>query len=328
MRQSLGGKERDIYFRLIKRVPPESIMVSVGVKFGESFTLESKLTDEFRSKHQVEFEREKDRQPDAPDRTIWQTIWDGSNLTDGFRSEHKAEFEREKRRNMCARDDDAWRTVWEVSNVSGLCRDARESTVNAQRKVEAGLDVLAAMKDSGADPKTMYRMIFGHARDPWAPASDAVVLDWNGIGVIHSVLGPKFMDFDRESLRWLGMLPLKHVYASEWEKVDPVLTLLESPEGRLLVEHLHRCRATPCRCAEGKERLNCLIGSATRWRRKLEIDFEIHDTLTKEDRDDVKFRFVKTVTDIYSEFMEIEVRDEAKRATAPEKRKPGTSGSR
>lgn len=261
IRQSLGGKEREIYFRLLKKMPSESIMLSIGIKF---------------------------------------------------------------------RENDAIKEL-SAENISSTCHDAKESTVNAQRKIGAGLDILTAVRDSGANPRMMYRMIFEHAPGIWKPInSGKAVLDWPGIKFIHSTLGAGFVDLDNDriSLKWLSELRLKQRYASEWEKIDPILTLLESPEGRLLVEHLHQCRANPCRCAEGKERLNHLIKSATRWHCQLERDFEICDTLIKESNDDVKFRFVKAVADVYTALMEIEMNEETEqKAPAPEKGKPDTSSS-
>ena len=259
IRQSLGGKEREIYFRLLKKMPPESVMLSIGVKFRENDAI--------------------------------------GGLS--------------------------------VENISSTCRDARESTVNAQRKIGAGLDILTTVKDSGANLKMMYRIIFTHAPGIWKPIdSEKAVLDWPGIKFIHSALGMGFVELDRISLKWLSELRLKQRHSSELELIDPMLTILESPEGRLLVEHLHQCRANPCKCAEGKDRLNHVIRSATRWHRQLERDFEICDILIKENNDDVKFRFVKAVADIYTSLMEIETKEETKqKAPVPEKGKSDTSGS-
>ena len=259
IRRSLGGKEREIYFRLLKKMPPESVMLGIGVKFRESDAIKG----------------------------------------------------------------------LSVKNISSTCRDSRESIVNTQRKIGAGLDILTAVRDSGANPKMMYRMVFTHAPGIWKPiGNEKAVLDWPGIKFIHSTLGMGFVDLDRISLKWLSELPLRQRHSSEWELIDPMLTLLELPEGRLLVEHLHQCRANPCKCAEGKDRLNHVIKNAIKWHRQLERDFEICDILIKENNDDVKFRVVKAVADVYIFLMEIEMKEEAKeRASAPENGKPDASGS-
>jgi len=145
IRQSLGGKEREIYFRLLKKMSPESVMLCIGVKFRESGAVRGLSVD----------------------------------------------------------------------NILIACHDARESTVNAQRKIGAGLDILTAVRDSGADPKMMYRTIFAHSPGIWKPiASEKAVLDWPGIKFIHSALGAGFVELDMISLKWLSGLPLKQMYAS------------------------------------------------------------------------------------------------------------------
>lgn len=258
IRQSLNGKEQELYSKLSMKISPEGIMLSVGVNFYDQLP----------------------------------HYWRDQKIS--------------------------------VSNISDVCRDIRENSVICRRNITAGLDFFTAIRDSGANPRMVYRMIFAHAPGIWNPInSEKAVLDWNGIKNIHSALGYKFVDLDRESLKWFNELPLKQRYSSELELIEPMLALIESMEGRLIIEHLHRCNATVCRCNEGKERLNNLIRSAAHWQSQHEKDYKICDTLVREDSEETKFGFVRAITGIYREVTKTGTKEKAKENTpASENGKP------
>jgi len=257
IRQSLNGKEQELYSRLLMKMPPEGIMLSVGVNFHDQLP----------------------------------HYWRDQGI--------------------------------DVSNISDVCRDIRENSVICRRNITAGLDVFTAVRNSGANPRMIYRMIFSHAPGIYDPIrSEKAVLDWNGIKNIHSALGYRFVGLDEKSLKWFSGLPLKQRYSSELELIEPILALIESKEGRLVIEHLHRCSATVCRCIEGKERLNRLIKSATRWQGQHEKDYVICDTLIREDSEETKLGFVMAITGIYREITRTGTKDKTENTSAPGNGKP------
>ena len=247
IRQSLNGKEQELYSKLLMKVSPEGIMLSVGVNFHDQLP----------------------------------QYWHDQGIN--------------------------------VSNISDVCRDIRENSVICRRNITAGLGVFTAVRNSDANPRMIYRMIFSHAPGIGNPIhSEKAVLDWNGIKNIHSALGYRFVELDKVSLKWFTGLPLKQEYSSELELIEPMLALIESIEGRSLIEHLHRCNATVCRCSEGKERLNHLIRSATRWQGQHEKDYRICDALIREDSEETKLGFVMAITGVYREVSKTGTSDKAK----------------
>jgi len=210
-----------------------------------------------------------------------------------------------------------------TSNVTERCRSIREQTVMWQRRVSGGLDAFIAMRKMDIDMKELQKVFLGYAVNKKDPLSPAVKETFFGrqsraYWKMYSDLGDVMLDLNRE-LGWFGRLPTRQKYASEWEVIGHVHSLLESDEGKLLLDHVNRCTVTPCRCSEAKNRLNILIWSAKGWNKDLGRQYMIFDTLIRENSNATKLGFIKAVADIYKA-METAGTIDQKSSKATEKR--------
>jgi hypothetical protein len=275
IQRSLNGKEREFYLGLARKIPPENIMNQIGAMRDSMRSREEKMRKErvVLTKSVSDLLREV-----------------GADLGNGAHDDGKAN---------------------DIGDLLDACRDLRENAVVWQRNIELSLDIFAAIRDSGANPQMLYRVLFRHAQGKLNPIrSDKAVIDWNFLKSMHLDLGKDyfkhFAEPSREELYWLSKLPVRNRFSSELEMLDLICFQIESDEGRQLIEHLHCCKSSFCRCNEGMDRLNAVIGGAKKQLSYLEEKFRICDALIRESDDEVRFRFVKVVLGAYDELNEID----------------------
>jgi len=227
------------------------------------------------------------------------------------------------------------------SNITDRCREFREETVGEQRLLDTGLDILIAVRKLDADLRDLQRVFLGCAsnpldKSPSAAASKAFFGHSPGVfWRMYEDFGASFLvDLDTKEKDWLYRLPLRQRYASEWEMIYPAHWVLRTEEGDLLMDHLGKCKATPCKCVEAKDRLNLLIKSTKSRYRGVEMQFAVCDALMRERSEEKKFGLVKAIADIYREVRATETarieKERKERAEAEAKRKPdpGNPGCR
>lgn len=177
--------------------------------------------------------------------------------------------------------------------VNETFKEVKANSVLWQRKIDIANDVLTAMKKSEANPKMLLKIFFENDAK-----NTMVEPNWYVMNVLHASVGLDFISLSQKKTAWLNSLPLRQKYLSEWELIEPLLYMMGTEEGKLLVGHLYECKANICRCKKGKKGLNALIKKTEELSKDLEEQYRISNTLIKEDIDAAS-NFVRKMMDVY-----------------------------
>ncbi len=177
--------------------------------------------------------------------------------------------------------------------VNTTFREIKANSVIWQRKIDISNDVLTAIKKSDANMKMLLKIFFENESK-----NTIIEPNWYVINVLHSTLGIDFISLNQKKAAWLNSLPLKQRYSSEWELVEPLLYMLETDEGKTLIDHLYKCKTNICRCKKGKRGLNALIAKTEELSKELEEQYKISNIMIKEDANSVS-KFIRKIMNVY-----------------------------
>lgn len=179
------------------------------------------------------------------------------------------------------------------SEMVDILLNARSNAIGWERKLDTAEDVLTSIKKTNANPKMIAKMFFAN------PKTGKIEKPfWELTRTMYSIIGIKYFTITKEDVMWLNCLNLKNKYASEVEIIEPLFHILDTKEGHEFIEHLCECKNTICDCIDGRKKLNELIYKIKEYKEEIEYEFEIYNTLIKENPD-VVLGLIDKSMDIY-----------------------------